>query len=106
MAVTAAPGDAAPVGGQFGGQFWMFLVAMIAIMYFIVIRPNSVRERERREMLNALSKGDKIVTAGGILGTIVGVDEHKAVVRIADDPLVKIEVLRTSIGRVINKEDS
>jgi len=107
---TVAAEAPAPTGSQapqspFGGsQLILFIVAMVAIMYFIVIRPNSVRERQRKEMLSSLEKGDKAVTAGGIMGTIVGADEHKVVLRVSEEPALKLEILRTSIARVIKPE--
>jgi len=96
----------APEGGSpFGGQFWLFLAAMVAIMYFIVIRPNQKRERERRQMLDNLQKGDTVVTAGGIVGKVVGTDQNKVVIRVSEEPVLKLEFLRTSIARVVNPED-
>ncbi|HOF38622.1 MAG TPA: preprotein translocase subunit YajC [Candidatus Hydrogenedentes bacterium] len=80
------------------------LVAMFAIFYFFLIRPNTKRERERREMLSALSKGDSVVTAGGIHGTIVGLTEKTVVLRVSDDPPVKMEFQRSSVSRVATKD--
>jgi preprotein translocase subunit YajC len=97
----------APQGGQpgpFGGQFFIFIIAMIAIMYFLVIRPNQTRERERKNMLASLEKGEKVITAGGIIGTIVGSDETKVVLRVSEEPVLKLEVLRGSIARVLRTE--
>ena len=77
-------------GGQpqsfLGSPQFLMLVAMFAIFYFLLIRPNTKREKERREMLSSLSKGDSVVTAGGIHGTIVGLNEKSVVLRVSDDP--------------------
>ena len=51
---------------------WGFLIAMFAIFYFLIIRPQQKRTKQHKTMLQSLSKGDKVVTTGGILGTIVG----------------------------------
>ncbi|MFO7976941.1 MAG: preprotein translocase subunit YajC [Candidatus Hydrogenedentota bacterium] len=80
------------------------LIAMFAIFYFLLIRPNTKREKQRREMLSSLSKGDSVVTAGGIHGTIVGIDEKSVVLRVSDDPLVKMEFQRSSISRVTPRD--
>ncbi len=97
---------APPPGGLFGGASGLlFLGVFIAIFYFLIIRPQRKMERERREMLGSLSKGDKVVTQGGLMGTVVGLTEHKAVLRVSDEPPIKMEFLRGAITRVLNKED-
>lgn len=87
-------------GGFLGSSQFLMLIAMFAIFYFLLIRPNTKREKERREMLASLSKGDSVVTAGGIHGTIVGINEKSVVLRVSDDPPVKMEFQRSSVSRV------
>jgi preprotein translocase subunit YajC len=87
-------------GGFLGSPQFLMLIAMFAIFYFLLIRPNTKREKERREMLSSLSKGDSVVTAGGIHGTIVGINEKSVVLRVSDDPPVKMEFQRSSVSRV------
>lgn len=96
---TAFAQDPAPGGGGLGGLM-LPIIAMIAIMYFIMIRPQQKRDRERRNLLDNLSKGDQVVTTGGICGTIVGITDERVVVRVDDN--VKLEFLRTSIAFVDN----
>ena len=67
------------------------LVAFGAIMYFFIFRPNQKRERERRDMLASLAKGDEVVTAGGMCGTIVGMSDKTVVLRVSEDANIKIE---------------
>lgn len=102
----AVPGEAAPDAAPQGpGQsLWFFFIAFMAIMYFLMIRPNQKREKERRQMLAALAKGDKVVTTGGICGTIVGLTEKSAVIRVSEEPAVKIEFLRAAVTRVAKDE--
>ncbi len=104
LAQPAGGGGGAPPG-LFGPQFIIMLVAIFGIMYFVTIRPNAKREKERREMLDALKKGDRVLTAGGLFGTVIGSDPAKVVIRICEEPKVKIEVLRTSVSRVLTPED-
>ncbi len=78
------------------------IVAMFGIMYFFMIRPQQKRERERREMLSSLSKGDKVVTSGGICGTVVGLSEDRVILKVAEN--VTIEFLRGAVAQVISKE--
>lgn len=82
------------------------IVGFGAIMYFLMIRPNQKREKERREMLASLSKGDSVVTSGGICGTIVGLDEKTVVLRISENPPVKVEFLRQAVTRAVPLEDA
>ena len=98
-----APADAPQRStNPFGGMLPM-LVMIFAIFYFFMIRPNQKREKERREMLAALSKGDKVVTTGGICGTIVGLSEKSVVVRVSEEPTVKMEFLRGAVTQVASQ---
>jgi preprotein translocase subunit YajC len=105
-AQTTAPGgsatETAPSGNPLNSMLFMF-IAVIGIMYFLTIRPNQKREKERKTMLAALAKGDKVVTTGGICGSVVGLSEKTVVLRVSDDPNVKIEVLRGAISQVTSR---
>ena len=94
------PPAQAPTAANFS-FIWMILI-FFAIMYFLMIRPNQKRDRERRQMLAALAKGDKVVTSGGICGTVVGLSERSVVVRVDDN--VNIEFLRGAISQVTSQE--
>ena len=72
------------------GSTMFMLIAMLAIMYFIMIRPENKRKKEAEEMRSALKKGDKIVTIGGITGTVVDVKDNKFVIETGADQ-VRIE---------------
>lgn len=74
---------------------------IFVIFYFMIIRPQQKRQKERQKMLDALKKGDKIVNAGGIHGVVVGLDEKVALVQIADN--VKVKVERGSITAVLKE---
>ncbi len=82
-----------------------FLIIFIGIMYFLMIRPNQKREKERREMLASLDKGDEVITTGGIYGTIVGLSDATVVLRVSEDPLVKLEFARGAVSKVTSKKD-
>ena len=94
-------------GNQQGGGIAGFLplIAIVVIFYFLLIRPQTKRQREHKTLLSTLRKGDKVVTNSGMYGTIVGMDdkENKVVLKVAEN--VKIEFLKTSIaGRVGTEE--
>jgi len=80
------------------------LLLIIVVMYFLMIRPQSKRQKEHKAMLASLDKGDKIMTSGGVMGTIAGIREadNILIVKIADN--VKIELSRGSVAQVIKKK--
>jgi len=87
-----------PGGGNGSGSLIIQLVPMIlvfAIFFFLLIRPQQ-RERQKREaMLASLKKGDRVVTSGGLIGTILGIGERTVTLRIADS--VRVECLRSAV---------
>ncbi len=105
VAFAQEAGDAAQQAPGGGLSPIFFIVLFIAIFYFFLIRPQQKREKERREMLNALSKGDEVVTNGGIFGKIVGLDDKTVVLRVSEEPLVKLELVRGAISKVVTSED-
>jgi len=96
-------------GGQSGGMggLMTFLpfIAIIAIFYFLIIRPQSKKQKETQKMLSALKKGDKVVTIGGIHGTIQTVRETTVILKVDDG--TKIEFSRSAISNISTaaKED-
>ena len=93
--------DPGAVGWGPGGAFAQFVpfILIIVIFYFLLIRPQSKKRKETEKMLSALKKGDKIVTIGGLYGTIQSVKETTVIIK-ADDN-VKLEFLRSAISSVI-----
>lgn len=99
---AADPAAQQSPGGALGGMLPM-LLAFMAIMYFLMIRPNQKREKERRQMLASIAKGDKVITTGGICGSVVGLTEKTVVLRVSEEPNVKIEFLRGAISQVTSR---
>jgi len=90
-------------GGQGGGDFMttiLMFAVIIAIFYFMILRPQQKRQKERKKLLESMKKGDKVVTAGGLHGTIVGIEDKTLLLQIAEN--VKVKVERSSIS-VVNK---
>ena len=79
---------ATAAGGM--GSTMFLLIAMLAIMYFIMIRPENKRKKEAEQMRAAVKKGDKVVTIGGIVGVVVDVKDNKFVMETGADQ-VRIE---------------
>ena len=74
---------------------WLFPVAIVLILYFLMIRPMRQREKWHGEFLASLKSGDKVVTQGGLHGTVVSVGERTVQLRIADG--VKVEVTKSAV---------
>jgi preprotein translocase subunit YajC len=85
-------------GGESPNPLVTFLpfVLMIVIVWFLLIRPQRKRQKEQQAMLQKLTKGDRVVTNSGILGTIVGIKDNIVVLKVGDD--TKIEFLKSSIA--------
>ena len=79
---------------------------MFAIMYFMVIMPQQRQRKKVQEMLGAIKAGDKIVTSGGIYGTINGIDGDSVILKISSEPQVKIRISRAAIAQVEASEDA
>lgn len=90
---------AAPGGDPMTGM--LFFVGMIVIFYFLLIRPQQKRAKEHRKMVEAIGKGDEVVTNGGVLGKIVEVGEQYLTIEIADG--VNIKVQRHAVATVLPK---
>ena len=90
-------------GGFPGGDLMTFLpmIAIFVVFYFLLIRPQQKRAKETRAMLDALQKGDEVITAGGIVGKIAKLNEQYATVEIA--PNVEISVQRAAISQLLPK---
>ncbi len=71
------------------------MVAIFAIFFFLLIRPQQKERKRREEMLAGLKKGDRVVTSGGLIGTIVGLNEQTVTLRIADS--VRVECVRSAV---------
>lgn len=87
--------------GDGGGSMVSTLImfgAIFAIFYFMIIRPQQKRAKERDKMLSEVKKGDKIITSGGIHGTVAGLDEKTVLVDVGNN--VKIKMERSAIGSI------
>lgn len=86
------------------GQF-LPLILFGAVLYFFLIRPQQKRMRDHQAMIGALRRGDRVVTAGGIIGVVTRIEDDKQlVVEIADG--VQVKVVRSTIGEVLTKSNA
>jgi preprotein translocase subunit YajC len=102
----ATPAFAQDAAAGAGSAFASFipLILIFAIMYFLLIRPQQKKMKEHKAMVEALRRGDQVVTQGGIVGKVTKVQEDNMVeVEIADG--VKVKVIKGTIAQVINKTE-
>lgn len=85
------------------GMLTMLLpfILMFVVMYFLILRPQKTKEKNRKAMLSRIRKNDRVVTAGGVHGSIVTVREHEVLLRVDDAKDVKVKVDRNSIVSVL-----
>jgi len=79
------------------------LIVIFAIFYFMIIRPQQKRERDRKNMLANLQEGDEVVTIGGIFGKILNLKDDVVTLDVGDK--IKIKVTRAAIGNVLKKAE-
>ena len=88
-------------GGAFGMQLVLFAV-IFGIFYFIVFRPMRKRQRDTEQMLKSLERGTRVITSGGLHGTITGLSDDLVTLKVTDT--VKLRVSRSAISSVISPE--
>src|ERR1700720_3553500 len=92
--------------GGLGGTYLIPLGLMFAIMYFMVIMPQQRQRKKVQAMLAELKAGDKVITSGGIYGTVNGIDGDSVILKISAEPQVKIRIARAAIAQVEASEDA
>lgn len=94
-----------PSGGGSGAVMTqlLFFAAIFAIFYFLLIRPQQRQKRDREAMLGSIKKGDRVVTSGGLHGTVVGLSEQTMTLKVADS--VRLDFDRSALGRIVNASD-
>ncbi|MCF8261009.1 MAG: preprotein translocase subunit YajC [Melioribacteraceae bacterium] len=98
----------APQGGDAGGGSMISTLVMFgaifAIFYFMIIRPQQKKAKEREAMLGELKKGDKVVTSGGLHGIVSGLDEKTCLIDVGGN--VKMKFDRTAIANIVKPKES
>ncbi len=100
IVLAVAPG----AGGAFDPSFIIWLAPLFAIWYFLVLRPQSQQRKKVQELLASLKTGDRVVTTGGIYGTITGFRDGTVQLQIANQ--VKVDLARSAITGVVTEEAS
>jgi preprotein translocase subunit YajC len=98
------PAYAQDAGATAGLVSILPFILIFAIMYFLLIRPQQKKVKEHRNMVNAVRRGDQVVTAGGLIGKVVKVkDDGEVEVEIAEG--VKVRVMKSTLANVISKTE-
>jgi len=101
MFISNAYAESAAAAPQAGFMEFLPLIALIAVFYFLVLRPQSKRAKEHKAMVEALQRGDEIITVGGEVGTVSQVYEEYAGVEIAENVVVTVQ--KAAIQNVLPK---
>lgn len=96
LQATAPAGATQPQAGG-GGMFWIMIIAMFVIMWLFMIRPQRKQQKELEKFRNSLKRGDKVVTAGGIYGTVDEIKDRSVLIKVDGD--VKLRVDKNSLVR-------
>ena len=91
--LQAAPAGQAPAGG--GWSLWLMLALMFVVMWFFMIRPQHKQQKELEKFRNALKRGDKVVTIGGIYGTVDEIKDKTVLIKV--DGEIKLRVDKNSL---------
>ena len=97
--ISPAYAQGAPQGDAFG--FFLPMIVIFVAFYFLLIRPQQKRQKAHSALVGALSTGDEVVTAGGVLGKVTAVSEHYATLKIADG--VEVKVQKSTVSAVVPK---
>jgi len=98
--ISDAYAQTSSAAGPGMGDF-LFLVVLFAVFYFLLIRPQQKRAKDQKKMVEALAKGDEVVTNGGLLGRITKAGDHFINLEVADD--VQVRVQRSAVASVMPK---
>ena len=101
MFISSAYAQAPAAGGDAGLMGFLPIILMFVLLYFLMIRPQMKRAKEQKAMIEALQKGDEVITAGGLLGRITKLSEGYITLEIANN--VEVQVQRPAISLVLPK---
>lgn len=96
-------GEGAGAGGGGGMTMWIGLLLMIVVFYGMIAWGSHKDKRRRREMLNAIKKNDRVMTIGGIIGTVVSAGDSEVTLKVDESANVKITVVRSAIQKVLTE---
>ena len=104
QATGAAPVDNSPMAQFFGGgmSFPVMMALMFGILYFMVIRPQNAERKKLQKAIEALKKGDRVLTTSGMFATVVSIEADRAILKISDE--TKVEFAKSAIASVVSPD--
>lgn len=99
---TGAARRPSPFGG--GAQQFIFIGLMLVMMYLILFRGPRKKQQQHKQMMQALSKNDKVQTIGGVIGTVVDIKDDEITLKIDESNNTKMKILRSAISRNVSKD--
>lgn len=99
--ISDAVAAAAPAAQQPGIEGMLFPLGILVFFYFLFLRPQSKRAKEKKEMLGAMTKGTEVVTSGGILGKVVDMDDNFLKLEVCDNTYIQVQ--RQSVESIMPK---
>ena len=105
--VVFAQGNEPPAGGGLFEMLPLFLIIGL-LFYFVLLQPERKRRRQHQEMLERLKKNDRILTGGGIYGTVVSVhkDAGDVTIKVDESSNARMRITRSSIGQILHQDDA
>ncbi|MCP4594376.1 MAG: preprotein translocase subunit YajC [bacterium] len=104
MLADSAPAGA-PKGGPGGGVMMFGLILMMGVFFFVMMRGNRSQQKKKENMINAMKKNDRVMTIGGVIGTIVSVKENEIVLKVDEASNTKMTFIKRAIQQVISEDD-
>ena len=94
---------AVPAGDPTGGllKTVLMMAVIFGVFWFLIIRPQQKQEKERKSMLDALKKRDRVLTSGGVLGTVADIRDDEVTLKVCESPDVKLRVRRSAVVEVL-----
>lgn len=89
--------------GGSGNQLWIGLLLMILVFYMVMIFGSRKDKKKRQDMLSAIKKNDRVMTIGGIIGSVVTTTDHEVTLKVDESANVKITVIRSAIQKVLTE---
>ena len=90
IALAAAPGSSNPL------LAFAPMILMFVVFYFLLIRPQQKKQKDLNQMIQSLKKGDRVVTSGGIIGTVAGVQNDYVILKVGENE-IKLEVMKSAV---------
>jgi preprotein translocase subunit YajC len=89
-----------------GMQFMLMIVIFFGIFYFIALRPRQKEQKKREQLLKSIKKYDKVMTIGGIIGSVMEIRDDEVILKVDDNTNTRIKFSRSAVQRVLNSADA